>query len=47
MAHFPQATIIFDKFHLMMLAGQALEEVRRCLQGQGAELKGGALELAR
>jgi transposase len=39
-AHFPQATIIFDKFHLMMLAGQALDEVRRCLQGQGAELKG-------
>jgi Transposase len=39
-ALFPQATIIFDKFHLMMLAGQALDEVRRCLQGQGAGLKG-------
>jgi transposase len=38
-AHFPQATIVFDKFHLMMLAGQALEEVRRELQAQGAELK--------
>jgi hypothetical protein len=38
--HFPQATIVFDKFHLMMLAGQALDEVRRGLQGQGAELKG-------
>jgi transposase len=39
-AHFPHAQIVFDKFHLMMLAGQALEEVRRDLQREGAELKG-------
>jgi hypothetical protein len=39
-APFPQATLVFDKFHLLMLAGQALEEVRRGLQGQGAALKG-------
>jgi transposase len=38
--YFPQAKIVFDKFHLMMLAGQALDEVRRELQRQGAELKG-------
>jgi transposase len=38
--HFPQAQIIFDKFHVMLLAGQALESVRRKLQHEGAELKG-------
>src|SRR5690348_4498743 len=38
--HFPHAQILFDKFHLMMLAGQALDEVRRELQREGAELKG-------
>ena len=43
--YFPGAQIIFDKFHVMLLAGQALETVRRQLQHQGAELKG-YLELA-
>jgi transposase len=38
--YFPQTQIVFDKFHLMMLAGQALDEVRRELQREGAELKG-------
>jgi transposase len=38
--HFPHAQIIFDKFHLMLLAGQALDEVRRELQREGVELKG-------
>src|SRR6516162_1199698 len=39
--HFPQARIVFDKFHLMVLAGQALDEVRRELQREGTpELKG-------
>ena len=38
--HFPQAQIVFDKFHVMLLAGQALETVRRQLQHEGAELKG-------
>jgi transposase len=38
--HFPHAKIVFDKFHVMLLAGQALETVRRQLQHEGAELKG-------
>ncbi len=38
--HFPHARIVFDKFHVMMLAGQALDEVRRELQREGADLKG-------
>jgi transposase len=38
--HFPQARIVFDKFHLMVLAGQALDEVRRELVREGANLKG-------
>ena len=38
--HFPQARIVFDKFHLMVLAGEALDEVRRELAREGANLKG-------
>src|SRR6201987_3044249 len=38
--HYPHARIVFDKFHLMVLAGQALDEVRRELQREGADLKG-------
>src|SRR5690242_3954687 len=39
--HFPHARIVFDKFHLMVLAGQALEEVRRELwRDGGSDLKG-------
>ena len=38
--YFPQAQIVFDKFHVMLMAGQALETVRRELQNEGAELKG-------
>ena len=38
--HFPQASIVFDKFHVMVLAGKALEEVRLQLQREGAQLKG-------
>jgi transposase len=38
--HFPHAKIVFDKFHVMLLPGQALETVRRQLQHEGAELKG-------
>lgn len=30
--HFPHSKIVFDKFHVMLLAGQALETVRRQLQ---------------
>jgi transposase len=39
--HFPQARIVFDRFHLMVLAGQALDEVRRELgRDGGSDLKG-------
>jgi len=37
---FLQAQIVFDKFHVMLLAGQALDTVRRQLQHDGAALKG-------
>ena len=39
--HLPQAEIVFDLFHLMMLAGVALDKVRRDLTREGADLKGG------
>jgi len=38
--YFPHARIVFDKFHVMMLAGQALDETRRELQRQGVDLRG-------
>ena len=38
--HFPHAKIVFDKFHVMLLAGRPLETVRRQLQHEGSELKG-------
>src|ERR1700731_1776200 len=38
--NFPHARIVFDKFHVMVLAGQAFDEVRRKLQREGANLKG-------
>src|SRR5271166_1135546 len=38
--YFPQASIVFDKFHVMVLAGEALDKVRLQLQREGAELKG-------
>ena len=43
--YFPQASIVFDKFHVMVLAGKALEEVRLQLQREGAQLKGDVLQL--
>lgn len=36
----PQARIVFDRFHLMQMAGQALDKVRKALQRDGAELAG-------
>lgn len=39
--HLPQAEVVFDLFHLMMLAGAALDKVRRALAREGADLKGG------
>jgi transposase len=38
--HLPEARMVFDRFHVMQLAGQALDEVRRQLQREGAEVKG-------
>ena len=39
--HFPQARIVFEKFHLMVFAGQALDEVRHELgRDGGSDLKG-------
>ena len=37
-AHFPNARIVFDLFHIMKLAGQALDAVRKNLRKQGADL---------
>jgi hypothetical protein len=37
---FPQAQIVFDRFHLMQMAGQALDKVRKELTREGADLKG-------
>ena len=39
--HFPTARVIFDHFHIMKLAGEALDAVRKALSSQGASLKGG------
>lgn len=49
--HFPQARIVFDKFHVMQLAGKAVDGVRLALgarlRGQGAlwALRGNAWKL--
>ena len=34
--HFARAQIVYDRFHLMVIAGEAVDEVRRSLQRQGA-----------
>jgi transposase len=39
--HFPKARIVFDLFHIMKLAGEALDAVRKSLRQQGADLTGG------
>ena len=38
--HLPQAQMVFDRFHVMQLAGQAVDEVRKELRSQGADVKG-------
>lgn len=38
--HLPEARLVFDRFHVMQLAGMALDEVRRQLQRQGVAVKG-------
>lgn len=40
-AHLPQARMVFDRFHVMKLAGEAVDAVRRELSARGANLKGG------
>lgn len=42
---FPAARIVFDHFHLMQIAGQALDEVRKSLRRAGADLAGGLWSL--
>jgi|SRR5579862_593513 len=39
-ASFPNAKIVFDRFHIMQLAGKAVDEVRKELQRHGADIKG-------
>jgi len=38
---FPKARIVFDLFHIMKLAGEALDAVRKDLRRSGADLYGG------
>jgi transposase len=38
--HFPNSQIVYDRYHLMVMAGEAVDEVRRSLQRHGAQLKG-------
>jgi transposase len=38
--HLPQAKVVFDPFHVMKLAGEAVDGVRRELRAQGADVKG-------
>lgn len=38
--HLPNAQIVFDRFHVMQLAGRALDEVRKQLKHEGAGVKG-------
>ena len=37
---FPKTEVIFDQFHIMQMAGKALDEVRKELMRDGADLKG-------
>ena len=38
--HLPQARIVFDRFHVMQLAGKAIDQVRMDLAAAGFSLKG-------
>jgi transposase len=38
--HLPVAQVVFDRFHVMKLAGEAVDGVRKELRAQGADLKG-------
>jgi transposase len=39
--HLPEAKVAFDRFHVMKLAGEAVESVRKQLQREGADVRGG------
>jgi transposase len=39
--HFRAATVVFDHFHIMQMAGKAVDEVRAALCRAGADLRGG------
>ena len=38
--NFPNAQIVYDRYHVMVMAGEAVDEVRRELQRDGVQLKG-------
>jgi transposase len=38
--NFPQAQVVFDRYHLMVMAGEAVDLIRKHLQRGGADLKG-------
>jgi transposase len=38
--NFPRAQVVFDRYHVMVMAGEAVDELRRKLQREGADLKG-------
>ncbi len=38
---FPNAKVVFDRFHVMQMVGAAIDAIRRRLQALGANLKGG------
>ena len=39
--YFPDARVVFDHFHLMQWAGEAVDKVRKELKREGADLQGG------
>jgi len=39
--HFPRARIVFDRYHVMLMAGRALDDVRKELRRAGADLSEG------
>ena len=40
-AYFPGARVVFDAYHIMKMAGQALDKVRKDLARKGGDLRGG------
>jgi len=38
--YLPEARVVFDRFHVMKLAGEAVDAVRKQLRAQGVDLKG-------